>query len=95
MNFLKKLFTATPSTSDRFYTFSVKCRRCGEIVHGQVNVYNEPSLDFDEKGKPVYICRKVLRGEQLCPQQIEVIFKFNEARGVLDKQITGGEFVDG
>jgi hypothetical protein len=36
----------------------------------------------------------VLVGNQLCFQRIEVLFKFNEARGLLDRQITGGEFVE-
>jgi hypothetical protein len=95
MSFLKKLFSPPPSNYGRFYTFSVKCKRCSEIIEGQVNLNNEPSLDFDEKGKPYYICRKVLVGNQQCFQQIEVVFKFNEQRGMLDRQITGGEFVEG
>jgi hypothetical protein len=72
----------------------VKCKRCGEIIHGQVNVNNDPSLEFDEQGKPYYLCRKVVMGNQMCFQQIEVIFKFNDLRGVLERQITGGEFVE-
>jgi hypothetical protein len=95
MNFFKKLLTPPPSNSGTFHLFTVKCKRCGEIIQGQVNVNNEPSLEFDEKGKPYYICRKVLIGEKLCFQRIEVVFKFNEQRGLLDRQITGGEFIDG
>jgi hypothetical protein len=94
MNFFKKLLTPPPSNSGKFHIFTVKCKRCGEIIHGQVNVNNEPSLEFDEKGRPYYVCRKVLVGDKLCFQQIEVIFKFNEGRGLLDRQVTGGEFVD-
>jgi hypothetical protein len=94
MNFLKKVFTSPPSNSGKFYNFSVKCKRCGEIIHGQVNVNNEPSVEYDENGKPYYICRKVLIGEKLCFERIEVVFKFNEQRGLLDRQITGGEFVE-
>lgn len=94
MNFFKKLFTPPASNQGKFHIFAVKCKRCGEIIHGQVNVNNEPSLDYDEKGRPYYVCRKVLVGDKLCFQQIEVIFKFNEARGLLDRQISGGEFVE-
>jgi len=94
MNFFKKLFTAPPSNPGKFYTFAVKCKRCGEIIHGQVNVNNEPSQENDEKGRPYFVCRKVLVGNQLCFEKIEVVFKFNEMRGLLDRQITGGEFVD-
>jgi hypothetical protein len=93
MNFFQKILTAAGSNSGTFHTFTVKCSRCGEIIHGRVNVNNDPSLEIDEKSKDVYICRKVLVGNQHCFQRIEVIFKFNEARRLLDRQISGGEFV--
>ncbi|MFH1524039.1 MAG: hypothetical protein ABIF04_03665 [Chloroflexota bacterium] len=95
MSFLKQLFSPFPSNYGRFYNFSVKCKRCSETIEGQVNLGNDPSLEFDEQGKPYYVCRKVLVGNKLCFQKIEVIFKFNEQHGVLEKQITGGEFVEG
>lgn len=94
MNFFKKLLTPPPSNPGKFYGFAVKCKRCGEVIHGQVNVNNEPSAEYDDKGKPYFVCRKVLVGNRQCFQRIEVIFKFNELRGLLDRQITGGEFVD-
>jgi hypothetical protein len=93
MGFLKNLFFPS-RPSGTFYSFSVKCKRCGETIQGQVNVYNEPSLELDEKGKPFYTCRKVLIGNGYCFQRIEVIFKFDEGRRVLDRQINGGEFVE-
>ena len=94
MNFLQKLLKPQPSNRGVFHIFSVKGSRCGEIIHGQVNVNNDPSLEIDENGKAFYICRKVLVGNQMCFQRIEVLFKFNELRGLLDRQITGGEFVE-
>jgi hypothetical protein len=94
MNFFKRLLTPRPSNPGTFHVFAVKCNRCGEIIHGQVNVNNEPSREYDEKGRPYFVCRKVLVGNQLCFQQIEVIIKFNELRGLLDRKITGGEFVE-
>ena len=94
MGFFKKLFSRPPASHGRFYSFSVKCKRCGEIVHGQVNISNDPSLELDENDKPYYICRKVLIGSGHCFQQIEVTLKFNEQRGVTDRQISGGEFVE-
>jgi hypothetical protein len=94
MNFFKKIFTPPPSNPGKFYQFDVKCKRCGEIIHGQVNVNNEPSLEINEQGKSYYVCRKVLIGEKLCFQQIETIFKFNDQRGLISREITGGEFVE-
>jgi hypothetical protein len=97
MNIFRKLFqsfTPPPGLHGNYYSFSVKCKRCGEVIHAQVNVYNDPSLEFDERGKPFFVCRKVLVGSAGCFQQIEAIFKFDESRRVLERQITGGEFVE-
>ena len=94
MNFFKNLLTPRPANRGTFHKFAVKCSRCGEIIHGQVYVNNDPSLEIDENGKEFFICRKVFVGNQLCFQRIEVVFKFNEARGLLDRQITGGKFVE-
>jgi hypothetical protein len=94
MNFFQKFLTPRPSNQGTFHVFAVKCSRCGEIIHGRVNVNNDPSLEIDESSKEYFICRKVLMGNQLCFQRIEVVFKFNAARGLLDRQISGGEFVE-
>ena len=93
MSFFKNLFSP-PRRTGTYYPFSVKCKRCGETIQGQVNVNNEPSLELDEKGKPFFICRKVLIGNGHCFQQIEVVFKFDEGRHVLEQTIHGGEFVE-
>jgi len=92
-NFLRALTPSTPHGA--FYDYSVQCKRCSEVLHGQVNVNNDPSLEFDENDKPYYLCRKVLMSsEGKCFQQIEVVFKFDENRRVLGKEITGGVFVE-
>jgi len=93
MSFFKDLFFP-PHPAGIFYPFSVKCKRCGEIIRGRVNVYNEPSMELDEKGKPYYTCRKVLIGNGYCFEKIEVVFKFDESKRMLDREISGGEFVE-
>ena len=91
MGFLKKLFGGgeTSSGSD-FYTFSVGCDRCGEIIAGRVNMSNDLSLD-DEGG---YRVRKVLMGGGRCFQQVEVTLRFDASRKLLEKQVSGGKFVE-
>ena len=93
MSFLKDLFSPT-SQAGTFYTYSVRCKRCGEIIRGQVNVYNDPSIEEDEKGKSFYSCRKVLIGSGHCFQPVEVLFKFDASKKIIDRQIVGGEFID-
>jgi hypothetical protein len=93
MNFFKKLFSSFPSPSPRKdYNFKVKCRRCGEIIEGHIDLANDLSVEYEESGDLFY-SRKVLIGENRCFQRIEVLFKFSADKTLIDSEITGGEFV--
>ena len=92
MGILKKLFSV-PTTQTDFYSFAVKCNRCGEVVEGRINLSNDLSLDY-EGNRNVYFGRKVLMGSSHCFQQLEVELKFSPARKLLDRQVSGGEFVE-
>ena len=91
-NLLKKIFTS-PRPASRFYEFQVQCNRCGETLDGRVDLYNDPSLEFED-GKEFYFCRKVLMGSGSCFQRVETNFKFNENRDILEKKAVGGEFLE-
>jgi hypothetical protein len=93
MNFLQKLFGGTPAKPEkRYYTFSVKCMRCGEVIKGRVDLDNDPSVEYEEGGE-AYYARKVLMGKNRCFQRVEVAFKFTPARALVERQITGGDFI--
>jgi len=93
MNFLQRLFGGVPAKPEkRYYTFTVKCRRCGELIDGRVDLDNDPSVDY-ENGGEVYFARKVLMGDGMCFQRIETTFQFTQARTLIEQQVTGGEFV--
>ena len=92
MGFLKNLFT--PSKPEkRYYTFNVKCNRCGEIIEGRVDLDNDLSLNDEGDG---YLVRKGLigSGENHCFQQIEVTIQFSSAKEMSEQQIQGGTFVE-
>jgi hypothetical protein len=94
MGFLKKLFGGDPSKPEkRYYTFHVKCNRCGEVIEGRVDLDNDLSLDY-EGDSTVYFVRKGLVGENRCFQQIEVELKFTSGRELIEKQAQGGVFVE-
>jgi hypothetical protein len=94
MGFLKKLFSGEPTKPEkRYYTFNVKCNRCGEIIEGRVDLDNDLSLDY-EGDQTVYFVRKGLIGENRCFQQIEVEMKFTSNRELIEKQAQGGMFVE-
>ena len=92
MSFLKNLFSgASAKPEKRYYTFNVKCKRCGEIIEGRVDLDNDLSLNDEGDG---YLVRKGLMGAHRCFQQIEVELKFDSTRQLQEKTITGGTFVE-
>ena len=94
MNFLKKIFSNAPvKSSASFYTFTVQCDRCGELIVGHINMDNDLSADY-EGGHALYHVRKVLMGSGTCFQRIEVEFDFDSSRSILDHQASGGRFVE-
>jgi hypothetical protein len=93
MKLLQKLFGGSPASSQKQdYTFSVKCLRCGEIIEGRVDLNNDLSVEYETNGD-VYHARKTLMGKNRCFQRMEVELKFTPSRELLERHITGGEFV--
>ena len=93
MGIFQRLFGGAPAKAEkRYYTFSVKCRRCGEIIEGRVDLDNDLSVEY-EAGRDVYIGRKMLMGNNKCFQRMEAEFKFTSARELIERQVVGGEFV--
>jgi hypothetical protein len=95
MSFWKKInsLLSPPKKADQpAYWVTVRCSRCGEIIRARVNLSNDLSAEYDGN-RTSYVCRKVLLGESRCFQQIEVVLKFDENRKLLDRTVSGGEFV--
>ena len=90
MPFLKNLFT--PAKPEKhYYTFHVKCKRCGEIIEGRIDLDNDLSLNDEGDG---YLVRKGLMGSGRCFQQIEVELNFDSNRQIIEQNIQGGTFVE-
>jgi hypothetical protein len=93
MNFLKKLFAPRQPYTKSYYTFNVKCKRCGETITGRIDLDNDLSVEYEDGGD-VFYARKVLMGDNKCFQRVEVNFKFNSDRQMTERDIIGGEFVE-
>jgi hypothetical protein len=93
---LTRLFAPSASSVDRsIYPITAQCSRCGEIISTPVDMRNDLSAEYDEAtGATTYISRKVLMGRQRCFQQIEVTLRFDGGHKLLDREITGGKFVE-
>ena len=98
MGFLRKLggfFSAKPAEDQVSYYIKVKCTRCGEEIQARINLYNDLSIEYDDSGNTSgYICRKVIMGSLRCYQPIDVSLTFDSKRRLVEKQITGGQFVE-
>jgi len=98
MSFLKRLGkalgSAPGSASDALWVY-VRCKRCGEVIGARVALNSEPSIQYDGSGRPTgYHVRKVLvGGSRRCYQAVEVQLRLDANRRVVDRQISGGEFI--
>jgi hypothetical protein len=91
-NILKSLTGGGPAGA---YPLTVKCGRCGEILTARVNLANDLSVEYGPSGNPQsYSCRKVLQGGGRCFQQVEVVLTFDSQRGLREREIHGGVFVE-
>ncbi len=99
MSFLKKLsalFSGGPGSSGEANAlyYYVRCRRCGEIVKGRINLANDLSAEYDDNDRTTgYVFRKALIGRGRCFQAMEVSMGFDAQRRVTSQEVTGGEFV--
>lgn len=99
MNILKKLASVLfppPRSSERAQYLYVQCNRCGEKLRARVDMWNELTPEFDGKSEEAasYHCRKVLIGENMCFQPIELKLKFDRNHKLVEKEIYGGKYID-
>ena len=92
---LGKLLAGEPQSDSHALWVHVRCSRCGEVIATRVDLRNEPSIQYDSDGQPSgYHVRKVLvGGTRRCYQPMEVELSLDPARRVVDRQISGGEFI--
>lgn len=98
MSLLQKLraslsSSSAPASSRALFPVAVRCRRCGELLTIQVNLANDLSQDYQRN---VFFVRKLISGSgaNRCFQQIEVQLTFDADKHLLDREISGGVFVD-
>ena len=97
MSFLEKLSRLFSSSSydEAGCWVYMRCSKCGENLRTRVNLYNDLSIEYDEGGKATnYICRKTVVGSQGCFQRIEVVLKFESKRKLIERDISGGSFIE-
>jgi hypothetical protein len=99
MNFLKSLrkimSSPLPKTERAMYLY-VQCDHCGEKLRARVDIWNELTPEYGQASDKAsgYFCRKVLIGEKLCYQPIELKLKFDQNHQLISQEINGGKFIE-
>ncbi len=79
---------------------AVRCNRCGEVIRARINLFNDLSTQYgeDDSGEITYYCHKQLMGEGMdgkrCFQRIEVELTFDSRRKLINREVSGGTFVE-
>ncbi len=103
MGIFKKLsgMFSTPGRNEGVsYWYSVQCNRCGEHIRARVDLRNDLSVLYGDEAaanagaSEGYYTRKVIIGENLCFQKIEIELTFDKNRKVIDRKISGGVFLE-
>ena len=90
-----KFLSGGPAPTISFYPVTVRCNKCKEILETRVNLANDLSVEYDDKGEiSGFVCRKLLQGSGMCFQAIEVNMRFNPNRIISDCQVVGGTLVE-
>jgi hypothetical protein len=99
MRWLANLISPPIKGDENALWIYVRCARCGETISTRVDLRNDLSLKFGEEAGAdtediTYFCRKVLVGQERCYQRVEVELTFDQRRQLIDRQISGGEFIE-
>lgn len=91
---ISRLFSSPTRGDPSGYWIAARCKRCGEVIRTRVNLSNDLSIHEEDGGKIIYFCHKTLMGDTGCFQRVEVELTFDSQRKLLDRQVSGGEFID-
>jgi hypothetical protein len=93
---IKKFFSGgTAGSGSPMLDVAVRCDRCGEIIHGQINLRNDLSVRYEGDDQFYYVRKGLVGGgETRCFQEVVIEYTFDGQRNVIDRQATGGRFVD-
>ncbi len=92
MDFLKRLFGGGGAARDTggLY-FYIRSRRSGEIIRLRLDL-NQLSPEYDGDRISGYYTHKTLVGQRSF-ERLEADFTFDASKRLLEKSVTGGEFV--
>ena len=97
MGLFKKLsgFFRSPGGADAAgYWVYVRCNKCQETLKTRINLNRDLTVDYEGPHGQSYFTRKTIVGSSGCFQRIEIELTFNTQRKLMDREISGGLFID-
>ncbi|NPV67418.1 MAG: hypothetical protein HPY64_09770 [Anaerolineae bacterium] len=91
MDFLKRLFGGGASRDTSGMYFYIRSRRSGEIIRLRLDL-NQLSPEYEGERISGYYTHKTLVGQRSF-ERLEADFTFDASKRLLEKSVTGGEFV--
>ena len=92
-DFLSRLFGGSQKPS-HLYGIYVQCDHCSEIIRTYINLHSDLSIQYGDTDKDnTYVVHKQLLGSGTCFQRVDVQMTFDSRRKLINRQISGGQFV--
>lgn len=97
MGLFKKIsdyFNSADSVDQAGYWVYLRCNKCDELLRVRINLNNDLSIIYDDPRGLIYFTRKTIVGNRGCFQRIGIELTFNHKRKLIDRQISGGDFIE-
>ena len=97
MSLFKKIteyFSSPSIVDDAGYWVYVRCNKCHEPLKSRVNLHHDLSVDYDGPQGQSYFTHKTIVWKSGCFQRIEIELTFNHKRKLINREISGGRFID-
>ena len=94
MMWLRRLLGGRNSADNRILHLYVECNHCHTPVHVRVDVYNDLTLEYDDREQAVgYVLRKEIMDAR-CFRLMHAEILFDTGRRETRRTVEGGVFVD-
>ncbi len=91
LQWLRRLFGQSDTAP--VFLLHVRCARCGAVVQTRIHLYNDVSVEYDDREEVKgYWIRKELMDDR-CFRLMTAELRFDRQRRLIGQEISGGEII--
>ncbi|MBO9316442.1 MAG: hypothetical protein J7456_11745 [Chloroflexus sp.] len=91
MQWLRRLFGG--HSEPPVMLFHVRCNRCGAVVQTRINLYNDLSVEYDDREEIAgYWIRKEMMDDR-CFRLMTAELRFDRQRRLISQEVVGGQMI--